>query len=454
MSSFDDNKVALTIEGMDSKARGIARMDGYVVFVPGALVGETVMAKLVERRKHYGIAVIESILKSSDYRVPPKCKYYEACGGCDLQHASYDHQLHIKNELVVEAIGRIGKWPDFDVEPTLPSPQVWRYRNKAIFQARYQGGRRKLGYFAKGTHEVVEIDDCPILDPLLNDIYRLAKCAIEDSDITFYDEHRGKGLVRNVVVRSSLSSQKALMALALSRKPYPTELNGLKRISAQLVDDKPFNLQGILLNINASGGNFVWGPSTLLLAGDDSLQERLGAFELCYGITDFFQVNVPQACNICKIVSEHAAGSGRILELYSGVGTITCFLASMCRHVVAVEEWRPACKSLSHNMAKNGLSNVTILCGKAEEVVTQKVKDGFDTVVLDPPRTGCHGDVLDFIGKIEPNKIIYVSCNPVTLARDGKILIELGYKPVSISPLDMFPQTSHVECVALMVKST
>jgi len=452
MNSFDD-KVTLTIDGMDSKARGIGRIDGYVVFVPGALVGETILAKFVERRKHYGVAVIESILKSSDYRVLPKCEYYEACGGCDLQHALYDHQLHIKNDLVVEAIGRIGKWPDFDVKPTLPSPQVWGYRNKAIFQARYQNGRKKLGYFAKGTHEVVEIEDCPILDPLLNDIYRLAKGAIEDSDITLYDEHRGKGLVRNVVVRSSISNQKALMALALSRKPYPAELNELKRISARLVDDRPSNLQGILLNVNASGGNFVWGPSTLLLAGEDNLQERLGAFELCYGITDFFQVNIGQACNICKIVSEHAAGSGRILELYSGVGTITCFLASMCQHVVAVEEWQPACKSLSHNMAKNGLSNVTILCGKAEEVVTQNVKDDFDMVVLDPPRTGCHRDVLDFIGRIKPNKIIYVSCNPVTLARDGKILIELGYMPVSIAPLDMFPQTSHVECVAVMAKA-
>ncbi len=451
MSPVDD-KVVLTIDGMDSKARGIGRIDGYVVFVPGALVGETILAKFVERRKHYGIAVIESILKSSDYRVPPKCKYYEACGGCDLQHASYDHQLHIKSDLVVEAIGRMGKWPDFDVEPTLPSPQVWGYRNKAIFQARYQKGRKKLGYFAKGTHEVVEIEDCPILDPLLNDIYRLAKGAIEDGDITFYDEHLGKGLIRNIVVRSSLSNQKALMALVLSRKPYPTELNELKRISARLVDDKPFNLQGILLNVNESRGNFVWGPQMLLLAGEDRLQERLGAFELCCGITDFFQVNIPQACNICKIVSKHAAGSGRILELYSGVGTITCFLASMCQHVVAVEEWHPACKSLLHNMAKNGLSNVTVLCGKAEEVVTQKVKDNFDMVVLDPPRTGCHRDVLDFIGKIKPDKIIYVSCNPVTLARDGKILIELEYKPESISPLDMFPQTSHVECVAVMAR--
>jgi len=448
-----DNKVILTIDGMDSKARGIGRIDGYVVFVPGVLVGETILAKFVERRKHYGVAVIESILKSSDYRVPPKCEYYEACGGCDLQHASYDHQLHIKNGLVVEAIGRIGKWPDFDVEPTLPSPHVWGYRNKAIFQARYQKGRKKLGYFAKGTHEVVEIEDCPILDPLLNDIYRLAKSAIEYSDITFYDEHRGKGLVRNLVVRSSLSNQKALMALVLSRKPYPTELSVLKRISARLVDDKSLNLQGILLNINASKGNFVWGPQMHLLAGEDNLQERLGAFELCYGITDFFQINAPQACNICKIVSEHAAGSGRVLELYSGVGTITCFLASMCQHVVAVEEWQPACKSLSHNIAKNGLSNVTVLCGKAEEVVSQKIKEGFDAVVLDPPRAGCHRDVLDFIGRIKPNKLIYVSCNPVTLARDGKILIELGYEPVSISPLDMFPQTSHIECVALMAKT-
>lgn len=454
MRSFDD-EVTLTIDGMDSKSRGIARMDGYVVFVPGALVGETILAKFVERRKHYGVATIKSILKSSDYRVPPKCEYYEACGGCDLQHASYDYQLSAKEHLIGEAITRIGKWPNVIIEPIVPSPQVWGYRNKAIIHTRYQKNQKKLGYFARGTHEVIDIKRCPVLDPLLNDLYNLMRDVIEHSDVTFYDERSSNGLLRHVVMRSSLSSRKTLMAWILSRKPKRSEMDELKRISTQLINRQSSNLQGIIVNINISKGNFVWGPETFLLAGDEiNLRERLGAFELSYNVSDFFQVNVPQAYNICKTVSKHIADNSRVLELYAGVGTITCFLASICENVVAVEEWQPACKSLSLNIAKNGLSNVLVACGKAEDVVFNKIDGDFDAIVLDPPRTGCHKDVLTFIGKIRPTKIVYVSCNPVTLARDGKVLMDMGYKPVNLLPLDMFPQTSHVECVTLMTRTS
>ncbi len=451
MNQFSDERIILTIEGIDSKARGIARAEGQVIFVPGALLGEVVLAEIVDRRRHYAIATVKSILKASSYRVEPICEYYEACGGCDLQHASYDYQLSAKEHLIGEAITRIGKWPNVIIEPVAPSPQVWGYRNKAIIHARYQKNRKKLGYFARGTHEVIDIKRCLILDPLINSVYNRLSYIIKQDDITFYDERSSEGLLRHIVIRSSLAKKRASMAWILSRNPRSSELKKLRYISTRFIEELSPFLRGVLVNINTSSGNFVWGTETFLLAGDDDeLEEFIGNFNLHYGITDFFQVNVSQAHNICKVVSECIKGNRRVLELYSGVGSITSFLASCCDSVVAVEEWQPACKSLMSNMARNDISNVFLLCEKAEKVIFGKRIEGtFDAVVLDPPRAGCHKDVLRFLGTLGSPKIIYVSCNPATLARDGKTLLEFGYRPVRLLPFDMFPQTSHVESVSI-----
>jgi 23S rRNA (uracil1939-C5)-methyltransferase len=447
------NEIILNIENVDSKARGIARVDGYVVFVPGALIGETVTAHIVERKKHYSVAKIKSLLKASPYRVQPRCEVYEACGGCNMQHASYDHQVKVKSSLIEDAIIRIGKWKEADIAPVIPSFLVWGYRNKAIIQARYQKGERKLGYFARGTHDVVNLKACPILDPLIYLVYANLRNAVLQSDLSFYDEETGEGLIRNFVLRSSFSMKKILLAWIFSREPDDRECKMISDISNGLYEDVSPFLGGVQININPSKGNFIWGSKTQSLFGKDVLVERFENIKFRFGVSDFFQVNVLQAFRMFETVAELARDSKHVLELYSGVGSMTAFLASFCNDIVAVEEWRPAYESLVSNMTNNGINNVTAICGKAEDVVKTKVSGHFDIVVVDPPRTGCHKDVLNFIGRvISPKKVIYVSCNPATLARDSNILNEYGYNMGKAMPLDMFPQTSHVECVTLMSK--
>jgi len=443
--------VSLTIDGLGHSGEGVGRHQGFTLFVPGAVPGDQVEAAVTEVKKNYARAALQRVIKASPSRVVPPCPVVGQCGGCPLQQIAYPVQLDLKRQQVVEALRRLGKLEDVPVHPTLGMDEPWRYRNKAQFPLGTGGGRVIAGFFAPGTHRIIDINQCEIQHPLGNEIMRAVKDLAQRFRVPIYDERTHKGVLRHVLARVGRHTGEAMAVLVTNGPAFPRG----KQIAAELTKRIPA-LVSVVQNINAERTNVVLGRENRVLAGRDHIIDRIGDLSFAISPVSFFQVNPAQTEVLYSKALEYASLTGQetVLDIYCGIGTISLFLARQAREVIGVEVVPPAVENAWENAQRNGISNVRFVCGDATQEMPALAREGVqaDVIVVDPPRKGCDRPVLEAMAEMGPERVVYVSCNPASLARDLAILAELGYRTVEVQPVDMFPHTSHVECVARVEK--
>lgn len=447
----------LDIVGVNSEGEGIARPQGEgVVFVKDALSGEVVKARILEAKKHYAFARQVEILTPSKERSLPRCPVYSHCGGCQLQHATYAKQLEIKKEILEDALKRIaGFLPEGGIASCVPSPKAWNYRNKTSLPVTFDRSSLRMGFYKKASHEVVPFSSCPVLETPLDDLVRKAKAFV--AQLT-KNPRLSSLFPRFIVGRYGTFSKESLLGFVLPVFPDKPLERVLAKLASRTFETEISSnlLKGILLNENPNSGNFIWGPLFHTLLGKPRMLEKLASWSYELDISSFFQINSSQALQVFQYVEKLVSSSSprTILELYCGVGSLTAFLASHTEKVTAVEEWPPAVRLLKKNLVKNRLKNVTVLAGAAESILKDlEAQCDYETVVLDPPRTGCDPKVLSSIIRMKIPRIVYISCKPATLARDVRLLGDGGYRFLSAQPFDLFPQTAHVETVALLERN-
>jgi len=444
--------INVVVNAISSDGSGIARNDdGFVFFIPFSLPGEHVKARVSVMKKHYGIADVVSISEESGHRVQPPCQWFRKCGGCQLQHCTYDYQLKLKRQTVVEAFKRIAHLPSVpEIPDCTPSPHAWGYRNKASFPVHRIASGDITGFFAKGSHRIIAIGGCMVNDSTIDKAFSKISRSLPSIGLDGYSEKLHSGMIRHILLRKGMRTSELLVSFVLLKGPSKEQIRGLKNLAARIKESIP-EFIGMTCNINGKKGNTILGRESILIEGRDWLNEKICGLSFRYDSTAFFQINTEQAEALFNYVCDEATADshGAVLELYSGVGVMTSIMAQKVKSLTAVEEWIPSIDSMKRNLVLNNISNVSVIVGKVEEITKKLMSESYGVVVLDPPRSGCDKQVLSFLKQFRPRKIIYVSCNPATLARDISILLSDGeYLVEKIKPFDMFPQTSHVETVA------
>lgn len=437
----------LLIHTLGTSGEGVGRYEDFTVFVPNALPGETVRAVIDDVKKSYARGHVVEILKPSKDRVTPPCPLYAQCGGCQLMHLDYMAQLRAKRQQVIDAITRIGKQRDVDVLPTLGAATPWNYRNKMQFPVGREKGKTVIGCFAQGSHAIIDTTDCRIQAQGNNAIVNAVRDVVEKLNISVYNEDRHTGVLRHVMGRVGLDGDMVVLVTATEKLPHEREL--VKLLRARLP-----HVVSIQQNIQTYHNNVILGRETKLLWGRPTIKDRIGRLQFHISPRSFFQVNTAQAEVLYSKALEFAnlTGEETVIDAYCGTGTITLFLAQKAREVYGIEIVKPAIQDARKNARDNNVKNATFLVGDATDVMPRLYHQGIraDVVVVDPPRAGCTPVVLQTFSHMHPARIVYVSCNPASLARDLAILDELGYQAEKIQPVDMFSMTAHVESVALI----
>lgn len=438
------------ITGLSHEGSGVGRVEGRVVFVPDTMPGDVACVRLVDVKKRLAHGELKEILEASADRKEASCPHAKLCGGCQLQTMDYAAQLRLKRQQVKDALERIGKL-DVNVLPTLGMENPYHYRNKAQIPFGKQENKLVMGFYQKGSHEIVDLETCEIQHPLLVKLALELKKLVTKLGIEPYDRQTEQGVLRHTVIRVSFSEQKLMLILVTRTSDFGQKKELIKELRQAVPE-----LVSVVQNINPSVGNMILGRETKLLWGEDYLQDRIG--ELNYAISpgSFFQVNPKQTKVLYDLVKEGLSLTGRetILDLYCGAGTIGLYLASEARQVIGVESFATAVADARYNAERNGIKNATFHVGKAERLVPNLMQkeDDIEAVIVDPPRQGCDPALLETLVTSKVPKIVYVSCNPATLARDLSYLATNGYEIGEVQPVDMFPWTSHVETVTLLVR--
>ena len=444
-----NKRYILDISGMNHEGQGVGRIGGFAVFVDGALEGEKVEADIMKVSGNYAAGKLARVIEPSPCRISPFCNVYGRCGGCGLQHMEYGVQLKFKENVVREAIKRIGGLGSVAVHPAIGMREPFKYRNKAQYPLKRVNGRIVAGFYAKRSHEVVECGECGIQDGLSGKIVSLAKDFIERKHISVYDEKTGKGLVRHIMTRVGFRSGEAMAVIVINGEDMP----GKEELVHVLTKEIP-EVNSIFLNINTRNTNVILGDKNIRIYGSGTIADYIGTYEFRISPASFFQVNPVQTGILYEKALEYASLSGNetVLDLYCGIGTIAIFMAGNAKKVIGIEEVGEAVRDAAGNAKLNGVSNVEFVAGKVEDVLPEMARAGVraDAAVIDPPRRGCGEAALKAVAAIGPDRIVYVSCNPATLARDVGRFAALGYEVAEVQPVDMFPWTAHVECVVLM----
>jgi 23S rRNA (uracil1939-C5)-methyltransferase len=443
--------IPVEIHGLGHSGEGVGRYEGLTIFVPGGVPGDRLDAKVTEVKKNYAKAVVSNVVEPSPNRVIPPCPVFGECGGCQLQQIAYPAQLDLKRQQVADAIERVGKLTGVTVHPTLGMDDPWGYRNKAQFPVGTRSGRIVAGFFAPGTHHIIDIEQCEIQHPLGNQIMREVKELAQRFGVPIYDERTHKGVLRHVLARVGRGTGEA-MAVLVTNGP---ELPAGQKIAQALMERMPA-IVSVVQNINPERTNVVLGRKSRVLAGRDHIIDYIDDLSFAISPVSFFQVNPAQTEVLYGKALEYAAlsGSETVLDIYCGIGTISLFLARQAQSVIGVEVVPEAIADAKANAERNEVANARFICGDATEEMPRLAGDGVraDVIVVDPPRKGCDEPVLRAMAEVGPERIVYVSCNPASLARDLAILQGLGYRTVEVQPVDMFPHTAHVECVARLVR--
>ena len=438
------------IESLGTSGEGVGRIDGFTVFVEGGLPGEDLFIRITEVKKNYAAADLLKIINASHDRVKPPCEIYRECGGCQLQHLSYEGQLMVKQQQVKDAIERIGHLKNLPVLPTIGAKEPWNYRNKVAFPVGRDRGRTIIGCFAQGTHKIIDSSDCMIQDKINNEAISAVREVIDKLNIPVYDEDRHTGVIRHVVARTGEKGQ-LMVVLVTATKRLSREKEIIKLLRSRLPQ-----MVSLQQNIQTYRNNVILGRETKLLWGRPTIKAKLGKFSFNVSARSFFQVNTKQAEVLYDKALEFAQLTGKetVIDAYCGTGTISLYLAQKAHKVYGVEIVSPAIKDAEKNARENNVKNAEFIVGDCTKVMPRLFKQGVrpDVIVVDPPRAGCTEVVLKTFASMQPNRIVYVSCNPATLARDLEILDKLGYKAEKVQPVDMFVASSHVECVTIINK--
>lgn len=447
--------VEVVIEDMSEEGQGIGKVEGFTLFIKDALVGDKVQAKLMKLKKNYGFARLMEILEPSPYRVEPKCICHKACGGCQLQALSYEQQLVFKQNKVLNHLKRIGGFEEVPMEPIVGMDNPYRYRNKAQFPVGYdKEGKLVTGFYAARTHSIISNMECYLGVDVNKNILENILDTMNEYGVTAYDETTGKGLVRHILIRYGFTTKEIMVCLIINGKKLPHQ---------QVFIDKLCKLDGmksISLNYNTENTNVIMGDQVETIWGQSYITDYIGEIKYQISPLSFYQVNPVQTKNMYDLVREYAGLTGKetVWDLYCGIGTISLYLANSAKKVYGVEIVPQAIEDAKNNAKINGIENAEFYVGKAEEVVPNFYeKAGGDLhpeiIVVDPPRKGCDMALLETIVKMAPDRVVYVSCDSSTLARDLKYLCGEGYELKRVRPVDNFCQTTHAEVVSLLTRT-
>ena len=452
MSEPKKNSVhTLDITGYTAEGMGVARLeDGRVVFVPNTIRGERWQVQLLKVNKNVAWGRAVKPISESPCRVPSDCPHSGPCGGCQFRHMSYEEELRAKRQRVEDALRRVGG-VDITVDAIHGAADTHRYRNKVQFPVAQGKNGVHVGLFRARSHDVIDVPDCLLQNQVANELGRALKDWMERGHISAYDETAGKGLVRHLYVRTNRAGE-SLVCLVINGKKLPDEV-GLVRA---LRDSTPA-LAGVVLNANQKDTNVILGDSYRALWGRDWLEEELCGLTFRLSVPSFFQINREQTQVLYSRAVDFAGltGNETVLDLYCGIGTISLTMAKKAGRVIGAEIVPEAIEDAKENAARNGVTNAEFFCGDAGEIAYKLAADGVrpDVICVDPPRKGLAPEVPDILASMAPERIVYVSCDPATLARDVKRLGERGYQVVKAEAVDLFPRTQHVESVVLLEKS-
>lgn len=446
------DRIVVTIKRLGINGEGVGYFKRKAVFIEGALPNEVIKAEVTRTEPKFIAAKWIEIEKRSPYRVDAPCPVFGICGGCQIQHLSYEGQLAAKEDIVREAFSRYAGLQDIRMKPILGMDHPWDYRNKAQLQLGVQEEGVIAGLYAMDSHRLIDITGCPIQHPKVNEAVDRTRNVLQRLGIPIYREKGGEGLVRTIVVRWGFQSGQLQVTLVTVNDKLPRREELVRDLRAAMPE-----LTSIAMNVNPKNTSLVFGNKTSILWGEDSIQESLGDLDFTLSPRAFFQLNPIQTVKLYESVRGAAGLTGResVVDAYCGTGTIGLWLAPHAREVRGIEAIPEAVEDAKANAARNGRTNASFYHGQAEELLPRWAKAGYapDVIVADPPRTGLDARFLDAVLRTKPKRFVYVSCNPSTLAKDCKVLEGGGYKVEWVQPVDMFPQTSHVECTVLLTRS-
>ncbi|WHY87471.1 23S rRNA (uracil(1939)-C(5))-methyltransferase RlmD [Neobacillus novalis] len=440
----------LTIKRLGINGEGVGYFKKQVVFVPGALPGEEVVVEATKINPKFAEAKIKKIRIKSPHRVQPLCPVYDQCGGCQLQHLHYDQQLKEKRDIILQSLERHTKLAidKLDIRETIGMEDPWGYRNKSSFQVGQKDGKVLAGLYGLNSHQLIDIDQCAVQHSQTNEATSKVKQILEELRIPIYNEKSRKGIIRTIVTRVGVQTGELQIVLITSQNEIPKMEIIIEEIQKRLP-----NVKSVVQNINGQKTSLIFGEETVPLAGEEFIQETLGDLQFELSARTFFQLNPVQTIKLYNEVKKAAAltGNEKVVDAYCGVGTIGLWLANQAAEIRGMDVIPESIEDAKKNAKRHGFTNTKYVPGKAEEILPKWVKKGWkpDVVVVDPPRTGLDGQLLQTILQVKPEKLIYVSCNPSTLAKDIQTLSS-KYEVKYIQPVDMFPQTAHVECCALI----
>lgn len=442
-----NDKLSVYVEDLTHDGAGVAKVQGYPIFIPGALPGEEVHILVEKTMKRYGFGKLLEVIQQSPDRVKPPCHVFSECGGCQLQHLSYEGQLKQKQKNVQDVMQRIGKIPNVTVHPVIGMDNPWRYRNKSQIPFSERDGEVVSGFYKSRTHYIVDTDICLIQGEEADELMTTLKNELHSMGIVAYDEHKHSGMLRHLIVRKARATGELMVVLVTRAKKFPQ-----KNAVIELIKRVVPNVTSIMQNVNSEKTNVIFGEETILLDGKSFIVDSIGNISFEISARSFYQVNSEQTEVLYKEALKYAQLSGNesVIDAYCGIGTISLFLAQNAKEVYGVEIVPEAIEDARRNAELNGITNAQFEAGAAEDVIPKLYAEGkrFDVLVVDPPRKGCDEKLLNTILEYKPKRIVYVSCDPATLARDLRILEDGGYYTQEIQPVDMFPHSSHVECVA------
>ena len=449
-----NQKVQLNICDMTVNGEGIGKLpDGYPLFVDGAITGDVVEAVVTKTNKTYGFARLLSIVASSEYRQEIICPCYKDCGGCNIMHISYEGQLKTKSNFVSSNLAKIGGYPDgsFKYEGIIGADRIYNYRNKAQFPVGIKNGRAVCGFYKNKTHEIVCCDNCSIQNEDINTAVSVVVEFINKYRISVYNEKNHKGIIRHIYVRSTNKGE--LMVVLVTNTDKKIQNSG--ELKDMLL--KNVKLKSLVQNINTQKSNVVLGYTNITLWGDEQITTEINGIKFLVSPNSFFQVNYEQMQKLYQKAKEYASldKTKTVFDLYCGVGSISLFMADSCKKVVGVEIVDAAIDNAKQNARLNKIDNAEFFCGDCGRAVENLVNNGYkaDVVIVDPPRKGCDEKTLSLINSISPEKLVYVSCNSATLARDVAILKDYGYALKKACAVDLFPNSTHVECCVLLCRT-
>jgi len=442
--------VEVSITDLNDTGEGVGRLGGRVVFVPDTVTGDRVLVRLVQVKPNYATGKLHQVLEESPHRIRAKCMVADKCGGCQWQHIASEYQQSAKHNLVVQALERIGGFTAPAVAPILTADSSLAYRNKATYPLKRSAtGQVQAGYYQKGSHQLINLNQCPVQDSRLNPLLAEIKQDIQQLGWSIYDERRHQGRLRHLSLRIGRRTGEMLLTLIAT----DWNLKDLE-VQAQKWLTRYPKLVGIFVNRNPNRTNVIFGSETRCIAGQPYLREEFAGLEFQLLPETFFQVNTEAAEALLNAIAQQLGlqGDEVLVDAYCGIGTFTLPLAQRVRQAIGLEVQPASVEQAQLNAQRNGISNVIFKTGAVETLLPQ-LGITPDVVLLDPPRKGCDREVIETLLDTSPGRIVYISCKPATLARDLKLLCQTGsYQLTHIQPADFFPQTSHVECAAFLVR--